>query len=76
MESLEKIANSFKGVDKAFALQAGREVRILVSPDKVNDDEAIVMARDIRKRVEQEMEYPGQIKVIVLRETRAIEYAK
>ena len=76
LESLEKIANSFKGVDKAFALQAGREVRILVSPDKVNDDEAIVMARDIRKRVEQEMEYPGQIKVIVLRETRAIEYAK
>jgi ribonuclease Y len=76
LESLEKIANSFKGVEKAFALQAGREIRILVTPDKVNDDEAIVMARDIRKRIEQEMEYPGQIKVIVLRETRAIEYAK
>lgn len=76
LESLEKIANSFKGVDKAYALQAGREIRILVHPDKINDDEAIVLARDIRKRVEQELEYPGQIKVIVLRETRAIEFAK
>ena len=76
LESLEKIANTFKGVDKAFALQAGREIRILVSPEKINDDEAIVMARDIRKRIEQELEYPGQIKVIVVRETRAVEYAK
>ncbi len=76
LESLEKIANEFKGVDKAFALQAGREIRIMVSPEKINDDEAIVLARDIRKRIEQELEYPGQIKVIVVRETRAIEYAK
>lgn len=76
LESLEKIANAFKGVDKAYALQAGREIRIMVSPDNVNDDESIVMARDIRKRIEQELEYPGQIKVIVLRETRAIEFAK
>ncbi len=76
LESLEKIANSFKGVDKAYALQAGREIRILVNPDKINDDEAIVMARDIRKRVEEELEYPGQIKVIVVREKRAIEIAK
>jgi len=76
LETLEKIANGFKGVEKAYALQAGREIRIMVSPDKINDDEAIVMARDIRKRVEQELEYPGQIKVIVVRETRAVEVAK
>lgn len=76
LESLEKIANSFKGVEKSYALQAGREIRIMVQPDKINDDEALVMARDVRKRVEQELEYPGQIKVIVMRETRAIEYAK
>ncbi len=76
LESLEKIANSFKGVEKSYALQAGRDIRIMVQPDKVNDDEAIVMARDVRKRVEQELEYPGQIKVIVMRETRATEYAK
>jgi len=76
LESLEKIANMFKGVDKAYALQAGREIRIMVSPEKINDDEAVVMARDIRKRIEQELEYPGQIKVVVLRETRAIEFAK
>ncbi len=76
LESLEKIANSFKGVEKSYALQAGREIRIMVQPEKVNDDEAIVMARDVRKRVEQELEYPGQIKVLVMRETRAIEYAK
>jgi ribonuclease Y len=76
LESLEKIANTFKGVDRAFALQAGREIRVLVNPEKINDDEAIVMARDVRKRIEQELEYPGQIKVVILRETRAIEYAK
>jgi ribonuclease Y len=76
LESLEKIANTFKGVDKAYALQAGREIRVMVNPEQLNDDESIVLARDIRKRVEQELEYPGQIKVIVLRETRAIEYAK
>lgn len=76
LESLEKIANSFKGIDKAFALQAGREIRILVNPDRINDDEALVLARDIRKKIEEEMEYPGQIKVIVIREKRAIETAK
>jgi len=76
LESLEKIANEFKGVEKAYALQAGREMRIMVSPEKINDDEAIVLAREIRGRIEQELEYPGQIKVIVVRETRAVEYAK
>lgn len=76
LESLEKIANSFKGVSKTYALQAGREIRVIVDPDKVNDDESIVMARDIRKKIEEGMEYPGQIKVIVLREKRAIEFAK
>jgi len=76
LESLEKIANEFKGVDKAYALQAGREIRIMVTPEKINDDEAIVMASDVRKRIEQELEYPGQIKVIVVRETRAVEFAK
>ncbi|MBF0620188.1 MAG: ribonuclease Y [Candidatus Omnitrophica bacterium] len=76
LEGLEKIANSFKGIDKAFALQAGREIRVMVDPARLNDDEAIVLARDIRKKIEAEMEYPGQIKVLVVRETRAIEFAK
>ncbi|OGX36285.1 MAG: ribonuclease Y [Omnitrophica WOR_2 bacterium RIFCSPHIGHO2_02_FULL_52_10] len=76
LESLEKIANSFKGVSKTYALQAGREIRVIVDPDKINDDESIVMARDIRKKIEEGMEYPGQIKVIVLREKRVIEFAK
>jgi len=76
LESLEKIANSFKGVNKTYALQAGREIRVIVDPDKVNDDESLVMARDIRKKIEEGMEYPGQIKVIVLREKRAVEFAK
>jgi ribonucrease Y len=76
LENLEKISNSFKGVEKSYALQAGREIRIMVLPDKVNDDEAVIMARDIRKKIEEEMEYPGHIKVMVVRETRAVEYAK
>jgi ribonuclease Y len=76
LENLEKIANSFKGIDKAYALQAGREIRIMVDPSRLNDDESIVLARDIRKKIEAEMEYPGQIKVLVVRETRAVEYAK
>ncbi len=76
LENLEKISNSFKGVEKSYALQAGREIRIMVLPDKVNDDEAVIMARDVRKKIEEEMEYPGHIKVMVVRETRAVEYAK
>ena len=76
LEKLEEIANSFEGVEKSFAIQAGREVRLMVKPEKVSEAEMIVMARDVAKRVESEMEYPGQIKVNVIRETRAIEYAK
>ncbi len=76
LENLEKIASSFKGINKSYALQAGREIRLLVDPEKINDDEAIVMARDVRQKIEEEMEYPGQIKVIIVRETRAIEFAK
>ena len=76
LENLEKIANSYKGIKKAYALQAGREIRVIVDPEKINDDEAVVLARDLRKKIEEEMEYPGQIKVIILRETRAVEYAK
>ncbi len=76
LEKLEAIADSFKGVDKAFAIQAGREIRVIVQPDKISDQEAIIMSRDITKKIEEGLEYPGQIKVVVIRETRAIEYAK
>ena len=76
LEKLEEIADSFEGVDKSYAIQAGREVRIIVKPEKVSEAEMTVMARDIAKRVEDEMDYPGQIKVNVIRESRAIEYAK
>ena len=76
LEKLEEIANSFDGVEKCYAIQAGREIRVIVKPDKVDDVEAAKISRDIVKRIEQELEYPGQIKVIVTRETRAVEYAK
>lgn len=76
IEDLERIASSFKGVEKAYAIQAGREVRIMVSNEQVNDAEAVVLSRDIAKKVEQEMTYPGHIKVTVIRETRATEFAK
>jgi ribonuclease Y len=76
LEKLESIADSFKGVEKAYAIQAGREIRIIVQPDKISDAESINLAREITKKIEGEMEYPGQIKVTVIRETRAIEYAK
>ena len=76
LEKLEDIANSFAGVEKSFAIQAGREIRIIVKPDKVSDDDALLMARNIVKRVEKELEYPGQIKINVIRETESIEYAK
>jgi len=76
IEKLEEIANSFEGVDKSYAIQAGREVRIVVKPEDVDDNAAFLMARNISKRIEEELEYPGQIKVNVIREVRATEYAK
>lgn len=76
LERLEKIADSFEGVEKAYAIQAGREVRIIVKPDRIDDAGAAKLARDVVKRIEKELEYPGQIKVTVIRETRAVEYAK
>lgn len=76
LEKLEEIANSFEGVEKAFAIQAGREIRIIVNPEEIDDFVAKKMSRDISKKVEKNIDYPGQIKVIVIRETRSIEYAK
>ncbi len=76
LEKLESIANLFKGVEKSFVIQAGREIRVIVQPEKITDSDAVNLARDIRKKIEEGMEYPGQIKVTVIRETRAIEYAK
>ena len=73
---LEEIAESFEGVDKSFAIQAGREVRIMVKPDRVDDITSVGLARDIVKKIEAELEYPGQIRVTVIRETRAVDYAK
>jgi len=76
LEKLEEISDSFEGVDKSYAIQAGREVRIMVQPDEIDDSKATHMAREIRKRIEGEMEFPGHIKITVIRETRSIEYAK
>ena len=76
LEQLEDVASSFDGVSKSFAIQAGREVRIIVEPDKVNDDGLVMLSKDISKKVEEELTYPGQIKVMVIRESRAIEFAK
>ena len=76
LENLEEIANSFEGVESSYAIQAGRELRIVINPDKVSDDEATLMSREVAKKIEDTMQYPGQIKVTILRETRAVEYAK
>lgn len=76
LKQLEEIANQFKGVDKSFAIQAGREIRIMVVPEQISDDDMVLMARDISKQIEFELEYPGQIKVNVIRESRATDYAK
>ncbi len=76
LEKLEEIANSFDGIEKSYAIQAGRELRIMVKPEDISDDEIILTAREIAKKIESELDYPGQIKVNVIRETRAIEYAK
>ena len=76
LKQLEEITNQFKGVDKSFAIQAGREIRIMVIPEQISDDDMVLLARDISKRIENELEYPGQIKVNVIRESRVTDYAK
>ena len=76
LQRLEEISNSFPGIDKSYAIQAGREIRIMVKPEKVNDEQMVVVARDIAAKIESELEYPGQIKINVIRESRAIDYAK
>lgn len=76
LEKLEGIANSFKGVEKSYAIQAGREIRIIVRQDEVSDEDLAVVSREIAKKIEAELKYPGQIKVTVIRENRIVEYAR
>ncbi len=76
LRQLEEITNNFKGVDKSFAIQAGREVRVMVVPEQISDSDMVLLARDVSKKIEAELEYPGQIKVNVIRESRVIDYAK
>ncbi|MFZ1604223.1 MAG: ribonuclease Y, partial [Enterococcus aquimarinus] len=76
LQNLEAISNSFAGVDYSFAVQAGREVRVMVKPTEITDLDAVRLVRDVRKKIEDELDYPGNIKVTVIRETRATDYAK
>ncbi len=76
LEKLEEVANEFNGVERSFAIQAGREIRIIVRPDVVSDDKMTLLARDIAKKIEDSLDYPGQIKVHLIRENRAVDYAK
>ena len=76
LQKLEEIAGEFEGVDKTFAIQAGREVRIMVKPEMISDDQMTILAHEIAKKIEAEMEYPGQIKVNLIRESRTVDYAK
>ena len=76
LKQLEDIANSFKGVDKSFAIQAGREIRVMVVPEQINDAEMTFLARDVARQIESELEYPGQVKVSLIRESRVVDYAK
>ena len=76
LKQLEDIANSFKGVEKSFAIQAGREIRVMVVPEQVSDEDMILLARDISKQIEADLEYPGQIKVNLIRESRVADFAK
>ena len=76
LEKLEELTSSFKGVETSYAIQAGREIRIMVKPEEVSEDEMVLLAREIAQKIEQELEYPGQIKVNLFRETKAVEYAK
>jgi ribonuclease Y len=76
LEDLERIANSFQGVSSSYAIQAGREVRIVLEAEKTTDEQALLLSHDVARKIEEEMMYPGQIKVTVIRETRAVDYAK
>ena len=76
LEKLEELTGTYPGVQKSFAIQAGREVRIMVKPEEVSEDNMVILARELAQKIETELEYPGQIKVNVIRETKAIEYAK
>ncbi|MCD7708833.1 MAG: ribonuclease Y, partial [Clostridiales bacterium] len=73
---LEDIANTYKGVEKSFAIQAGREIRVMVVPEQISDADMVLLARDVSKQIESELDYPGQIKVNVIRESRVVDYAK